>query len=262
MLRYVAIVESRMTSRRLPGKNMRLLAERPMVVQLLDRLSHSNCLSAVCLATSSDHSDDPLESVAHDSGVACHRGSLEDVLARVLGAAKFVGAEAIVEITGDCPLVCPEIIDAAIRRFEKGDADYLANMLDRLSFPIGFDVQIYRTELLEEVSTLTADLQDRVDVTPFIHRNGEKYKLLNTFAPVGLDRPHYRLCVDYLEDFQLISKIFEQLQSSSRCFNSSDVIEWLDANPDIARMNVNDHTSFGFPTSAGLALQEELSMND
>lgn len=233
-----------------------------MVAQLLDRLYHSSFLSAVCLATSSDPSDDPLQSVAQKAEVACYRGSLEDVLARVLGAAKSVDAEAIVEITGDCPLVCPKIIDAAIYRFEKGDSDYLANMLDRLSFPIGFDVQIYRTELLEEVSTLTADAQDRVDVTPFIHRNGDKYRLLNTFAPPSLDRPQYMLCVDYLEDFELISRIFQQLHSSDRCFSSSDVIEWLDANPDIARMNVKDHTSFGFPTSSGLALQEELSIND
>lgn len=261
-MRVVAIIQSRMSSRRLPGKNLRPIAGRPMLGRLVDRLKRARTLDAICLATSVDPSDDPLREFADAEGILCHRGSLEDVLDRVLGAARAVDAELLVEVTGDCPLIDPGIIDAAVERFLRGGVDYLINVLDRLSFPIGFDVQIYRRELLEEVARSTQDPYDRVNVTPYIYRHGEKYQVVNLLAPPALDRPRYRLCVDYAEDFEVISQIYAHLLPPREDFTAFDIVRFLDAHPAVAGLNVEREDAFTFPTSEGGIQHEVLEIEE
>jgi len=260
-MRVAAIIESRMTSRRLPGKNLRPIAGRPMLGRLIDRLKRAQTLDVICLATSVDPSDAPLEDFARSEGIARHRGSLEDVLDRVLSAAKSVRADLLVEVTGDCPLMDPGIIDAAVRRFQHGGVDYLINVLDKLSFPIGFDVQVYPVALLEEVARLTQDPEDRVNVTPFIYHNADRYRVVNLLAPPALDRPGYRLCVDYPEDFAIVSAIYEALLPVKPDFTAFDIVAFLDAHPELAAMNTALPGAFGFPVSRGGARHERLEIH-
>jgi spore coat polysaccharide biosynthesis protein SpsF len=260
-MRVAAIVESRMTSRRLPGKNLKPILGRPMVSRLMERLRRSALIDVVCLATSVDASDAPLETVAKAEGVACHRGSLEDVLDRVLAAARSVEADAIVEITGDCPLADPGIIDAAIRRYQRGDVDYVINVLDRLTFPVGFDVQVYGVSLLAEVARLASDPGDRVDVTPFIYHHADRYRVLNLLAPPELDRPQYRLCVDYPEDFEVVTAVYEALYPRTPAFTAFDMMAFLDAHPQIARRNTGREDAFGIPASVGPVHHEVMTLH-
>lgn len=259
-MRVVATVESRMRSSRLPGKNALPLLGRPMIARLFERLQQARTLDAICLATTSEAADDELERIARQAGVNVYRGSTDDVLGRVLGAANSVGGELLVEITGDCPLVDPRIIDAAVARYGRGDVDYVANVLDVLTFPVGFDVQVYSVALLDEVSRLTADPGDRVDVTPYIYRHPDRYRLLNLRAPADLDRPRYRVCVDYPEDLQVVSALFTALYPANVAFSARDIIARLDADPGLAAANTRRDGLFGCPSSGGRARQEVLDV--
>ena len=260
-MKVVAIVQSRMTSRRLPGKNLKPILGRPMLSRLLERLGRARRLDGICVATSTDPSDAVLEELAREDGVHCHRGSLEDVLDRVLGAARSVGAEVIVEITGDCPLADPDVIDAAVGRYLRGDVDYVANVLNRLTFPIGLDVQVYGVPLLEQISRLTSDPYDRVNVTPFVYHHPERYRLINLVAPPGLMRPAYRLCVDHPEDFAVVTTIYERLYPGHAAFSARDVIRLLDDDPALARRNTARPDAFECPSSPG-ELREEVMQLD
>ncbi len=204
-MRIVATVQSRMSSRRLPGKHLKPILGKPMLGRLLERLKRSKQVDVVCVATSVDSADEVLVDVARESGVKSYRGPLDDMLARLIGAAKSVGGSVIAQITGDCPLIDPKIVDGVIDRYRKGEYDYLSNMLDGLTFPVGFDVQVYSVALLEEVSRLACDPQVREHVTLFIYRNPQRYRLLNLRAPTELHRPRYRLCVDYEQDLEVVT---------------------------------------------------------
>lgn len=259
-MRVAAIIESRMTSKRLPGKNLKPILGQPMVCRLIERVRQAKTVNAICLATSDDPSDQPLEDIARQEGIACYRGSLEDVLDRVLKAAQSVRADMLVEITGDCPLMDPRILDAAVRRLAAGDVDYIINVLDKLSFPIGFDVQVYPVALLAEVARLTQDPYDRVNVTPYIYHHPERFRVLNLAAPPALDRPRYRLCVDHPDDFEVISDIFEALYPQNPAFSAFDIVRYLDARPELAQKNTWRADAFGFPSSGGKARQEIMQL--
>ena len=222
------IVEARMTSRRLKMKHLQELGGKPMIVQLLSRLARSRLASEICLATSNDKSDDILEDIASECGVNCFRGSLNDVLSRVNDAVKQCGTDLVVEITGDCPLSDPFLVDDAINIFNEYKFDYLANILDRLTFPAGFDLQIYGKDLLEEVERKATSDYDRENVTSYIYRNDDKYNLANLCAPAKLHRPQYWLCVDTQEDLDLIRKIWDNVSAKINGPSIGDIIAYLD----------------------------------
>jgi len=251
-----------MGSTRLPGKHMRPLRGRPMFARLLERLKRSRAADTICLATTNKSEDDLLEAWALESGVMCYRGSVDDVLGRVLGAARHCDADVIAEITGDCPLADPALIDQAIFRHDLGDADYVANILDRLTYPTGFDVQVYRTDLLAEVDGLCLDPDQRVDVTPYIYGHGDHYRLLNLEAPPELNRPEYRLCVDYPEDLAVISEIYDALHPTKAEFGALDIVAMLDARPELAQRNTLVSDAFACPDSGGAAVHERMPLPD
>ena len=49
-------------------------------------------------------------------------------MGRVIGAAKSINADVIVEITGDCPLIDPEIVEQTIKMYKFNKADYVSNI--------------------------------------------------------------------------------------------------------------------------------------
>lgn len=261
MTRVVALVESRMASTRLPAKNLRPILGKPMLARLLERLKRCRMVDEIGVATTREPADDALEALARAESVACYRGSVDDVLERTLEAATVMKADVIVEITGDCPLIDPAIADAAVRRYLKGGVDYVANVLDRLSFPVGFDVQVYSRTALAEVADLTDDPFERGNVTPFFYRNPQRYRLLNLFAPPALDRPKYLLCVDHPVDLDVVTAIYEALYPRHAAFDAFEIIRFLDGRKDLAERNIRPEDIDYPKTTDASAAQEELSFH-
>jgi spore coat polysaccharide biosynthesis protein SpsF len=259
-MRVAIIVESRLSSRRLPGKALRAIGGETMLGLLIERLKRARLAQVVCVATSTQAEDAAIAELARAKGVAAYRGALDDVLGRVLGAADSVAADLIVEITGDCPLADPLLIDQAIARFLAGGADYAANMLNRLSYPIGLDVQVYPRVLLAAVDRLCADAALRVDVTPYIYRHGERFRLLGLEAPAPLSRPRYRLCVDRQDDLDLVVEITNALGRTDPVFGAREIIGFLDAHPDLAGRNVHADDAFACPRTVGPCQTEVLPL--
>lgn len=110
-----------MTSSRLPGKVLRPLLGKPMLEMLMERVRGAWRLDRIGMATTINATDDPIESLARRLDMGCFRGSEEDALERVLQAARAERAEVIVELTGDCPLPDPGVIDATTGVHIEGD---------------------------------------------------------------------------------------------------------------------------------------------
>lgn len=234
--KIIATIEARMTSSRLPGKVLMEAVNKPMLELMIERLRRVPSLDAIAIATTVNAADDPIEDLAKRLSVGCYRGSEEDVLQRVLDTAQFYEADIIVQLTGDCPLIDPEIIEHTIQRYLQSNVDYAANTLTR-TYPIGMDTTVFATDILADVAGRTNDPTDREHVSLFIYRHPELYSLENYAAPRALTYPEMRLTLDTPEDLELIRAIFERLYPKNPEFTLNDILVFLDQNPEIVRMN-------------------------
>ena len=235
-MRTIATIEARMTSTRLPGKVLLPAHGAPMLARMVERLQCVPSLDGIVIATTVNAADDPIQALTEQLGVGCWRGSEDDVLMRVLDAARAFDAEVIVETTGDCPLIDPAIIEACIQRYRELGVDYLSNVLER-GFPIGMDTQVFATAILADVATRTHDRADHEHVSLYIYRHPELYRLANLAAPTQQRDPDLRLTLDTPQDYDLINRIFGALLPVKPDFSLDDVLALLAANPHWRRIN-------------------------
>lgn len=237
-MKTVATIEARMTSSRLPGKILRPIMGRPMLELLIERLSRAKCVDQIVVATTINPTDDVTEALARKLGVGCFRGSEDDVLDRVLRAARSAQADTIVEITGDCPLIDPAVIDKIFEAYLTHKVDYASNNLNR-TYPLGLDTQVFAFKVLEEVASLTDDPADHEHVSLYIYEHPERYTLHNVESGLPERYEQIRLTVDTPEDFALITAIYEALYPANPEFALADVLSLLDSRPELAAMNTH-----------------------
>lgn len=235
-MKTVAIIEARMTSTRLPGKILMPVLGKPLLELLVERLKRASSLDQIIVATTTNATDDIVEDLTKKLGIGCFRGSEEDVLDRVLRAAHAFQADIIVEITGDCPLVDPLIVDNVVITYKKGQYDYVSTAIKR-TYPRGLDTGAFSTNVLENVARLTDDPVDHEHVTLYIYEHPDIFSLFNIESHLPERQWNYRLTVDTNEDFVLIKSIYEILYPINPAFSFLDVLALLDNRPDLRKLN-------------------------
>jgi spore coat polysaccharide biosynthesis protein SpsF len=235
-MKIVATIEARMTSSRLPGKVMLPALGRPMLAHLTSRLKTVQSIDEIVLATTVNATDDVLAEFAEKDGIKVFRGSEEDVMARVIGAAESAQADVVVEITGDCPIIDPDLIEQTIRVFKRNNAVYCANSFIS-SYPDGMDTQVITLEALKKSFSMTADPQDREHVSRHIVNNPQLFPHVYLVAPPSLHWPGLGLTLDEPADYELIRTLIENLGKDNLLFGCGDVIRFLRANPQVLKIN-------------------------
>lgn len=225
-----------MRSTRLPGKVLADAVGKPMLELMIERLKRVKSAENIVVATTTHPADDPIVGLAERLGVGHYRGSENDVLARVLEAARAHRIDVIVETTGDCPLIDPAIIEDVIRAYRETGVDYASNILER-TFPIGMDAQVFSTEVLADVARRTSDPVDREHVSVYIYHHPELYRLLNLPAPPALTRPEWRLTLDTAEDLALIREVFAELYPKNPEFSLGDIFALFQRRPELPAIN-------------------------
>lgn len=209
-MRICAVVQARVSSSRFPGKVLAPLRGRPLAVYILERLARSKKLGAVILATSTSPDDDALAAAVEGAGFRVYRGSLDDVLTRFTEAARAVEAEAVVRVTGDCPLLDVEVLDAMLDTFAKGELDYFSNVSPP-TFPDGLDLEIVTLDALSIAQREARPGHQREHVTPFFRDHPQRFRLGNHVNPVA-DESMHRWTVDVPDDLALVAALVEASQ--------------------------------------------------
>ena len=235
-MKIVATIEARMTSSRLPGKVLLPAAGMPMLSHLIRRLRAVPSIDEIILATTTNTTDDLLVDFAGKIGISCFRGSEYDVMTRVIGAADSAHAELVVEITGDCPIIDPEIVEQTIQMFHANKAEYVSNAHIR-SFPDGMDTQVFLLKTLKRSAKMTKDKLDHEHVTLHIRNNPDLFSHIHLVAPPELYWPELGLTLDEQDDYELLTKIIEHFESSNPLFSCSDVIKLLRQKPEWIAIN-------------------------
>lgn len=240
-MKYVATIEARMTSSRLPGKVMMQAAGRPMIQHLVDRLKSVDSINDIIIATTRNAEDDVIEEFSDSHDVRCYRGSEDDVMDRVLSAASSCKADVVVEITGDCPIIDPRIIQQSVQIFKHNECDYASNVIIR-SYPDGMDTQVFWLDVLKRSESMTNDKLDREHVSLHIRNNPNIFKQINLIAPPDQYWPELGLTLDEYRDYNLLKKIIEHYADYNYFFSCSEVVsllkdklEWVSINRGIIR---------------------------
>jgi spore coat polysaccharide biosynthesis protein SpsF len=221
----VVIVQARMSSSRFPGKVLEELGGLPMIVFMTRRVRRARRIDRLVVATSTDHSDEPLATALADHGIECFRGSLDDVLDRYYQAALGVGATHVVRLTGDCPLMDAELVDTALAELERGGHDYVSN-LDPPTFPDGLSVEAFTMDALERAWREARLASEREHVTPWMRKpaNGmRRHKMVE--SP---DRSDLRWTVDYPDDLEHVRALVAAVADRAE-FDRHDLYRAIDA---------------------------------
>lgn len=227
-----------MGSKRLPGKVLLKAAGKPMLEHLVARIKLVSSIQNIVIATTDNTQDDVLCDLGSRLGIAIFRGSEKDVMSRVIGAAQSVNGEIVVEITGDCPLIDPRIVELAIRTFLANRAIYVSNAHVR-SYPDGMDVQVYPLSALQKSSAMTCHPLDREHVTLHMRNHPDLFPPLHLVAPPECHWPELGLTLDEKEDFALLSKIIEFFDKSNPSFSCHEIINLLKTYPELVAINQN-----------------------
>ncbi len=231
-MKIVAIVQARMGSTRLPNKVMKPINGIPMIELLLNRLSRSKELNQIIVATSIDERNIPLVKHVMSCGYYCEQGDETNVLERYINAAKKHQTDIIVRITGDCPLVDPELVDECIRRFKIEEVDYFSNV-SPATYPDGLDIEVFTLAALEKAILESQDSFDYEHVTPYIIKTDRfnKASMIN-----DEDLSGFRWTVDELDDFRVINDVFTHF-SPDIYFSWQQVLELQYSNPLMFKAN-------------------------
>ena len=241
-MKVVAIVQARIGSTRLPGKVLKEVAGRPMLEHVINRLKQAKTLDEILVATSVNERDKPIIELSKRLRIGCFAGSEENVLDRFLKAAEQARADVIVRVTADCPLIDTNTVDKIVRRHLQSSVDYTRTLIDETnskSFPRGLDTEVFSAKVLRRVHKLANKPYEREHVTVFIYEHPELFRMETVEAEDDLQRPKYRLTVDTEEDFKLIKQIYGQLYKPNEIIDIKDVIELLDRNPNLRRINAH-----------------------
>jgi spore coat polysaccharide biosynthesis protein SpsF len=230
-MKTVIIVQARMTSTRLPGKVMKPVLGKPLLQYQIERLQRVKLADETVIATTTNKTDEPIIDLCNTLSVAHFCGSEEDVLARYYDAATKHQADAVIRVTSDCPLIDPQVINQVIDYYlqNQSNYDYVSNSIKR-TYPRGMDTEVFSFSVLQQAFLEATAPPDREHVTPFIHRQPERYHLGHvTYIE---DCSHYRWTVDTPEDFELIQKIIQAVYPTQPSFTLEDCLRWLRKYPD------------------------------
>ena len=238
--KIIAVVQARMDSSRLPGKSLLKIGNWAIIELVMERIKQSSEIDDVVLATSINPKDDVLADYIQNKGFKVFRGSEEDVLSRFYNSVKNFKPDAVLRVTGDCPLISPKLIDMSVKKFNEMNVDYFSLAIGETkerAFPRGFDVEIASFAALTEAMNEAEEKYEREHVMPFLYTNEDRYTTYYLEPPQEHSRPGYRLCVDTQEDYETILKIYTNFQEKLINTDFVEIISFLDDNPEVAKSN-------------------------
>ncbi len=240
----IAIIQARMGSTRLPGKVLADLSGKTILWHVVSRVRHVRAVDRIVVATTLGASDDKIVRWCDDEGVACFRGSSEDVLDRYYRAALEYDAATIVRITSDCPLLDPSLVDMAIAKFQAGGYDHVSV---GGNYPDGLDTEVFSFAALASAWKEAVLGSEREHVTPFIWKQPERFRLFGFSAQE--DYRAMRWTVDDERDLRFVRAVSDGLGRRDKPFGMQEILDYLKLHPQLLEINGGTMRNEGYAKS-------------
>ena len=232
------IVEARSNSSRLPNKHFLKILKKTMLEHLVFRLKKISNVDLIIIATTKNNVDDKICDLAKNINVKFFRGSENNVTQRVLKAAQKFKLDIICEITGDCPIIDPFLVEQLIDTFliNSNKIDYASN--SQLGLPNGMGCQVFSREILQKSYKNISKLDEFEHVTLNIRRNPNKYNQIYILPPKELSWNKLGVTLDEQSDYELLKKIIKNFKNNP-LFTCKEVIELLKKKKNWLKINLN-----------------------
>jgi glutamate-1-semialdehyde 2,1-aminomutase len=247
--KIVAVVQARMGSSRLPGKVMMDLNGSSCIEVLLKRLSKSRLIDEIVVATSKELNNRILINHIEKLGFKVFVGSENDVLQRYVDAAEQAEADIVIRITGDCPLIDPDLVDQFIEHFLESEVDYLSDQ-DPPTFPDGLDTEVFTFEALKQANSYAVSNFEREHVTPYLRKDASIRRGKHC-APTN--QSFRRWTVDELADLIVVRNVIRHF-APSLDFGWQQIMEFQDKNSHLFDSNQEIVRNEGAVIGAGQKL--------
>jgi len=234
MIKTLVILQARYNSSRLPGKVLKPILGQAMLAHQITRIEHATLVDKIIVATSNMNNDDEIAKLCTKLEVDCYRGELNDVLDRFYQASREINPINIIRLTGDCPLIDPDIIDKVIKLHLNDDFDYTSNS-NPPTLPDGLDVEVFSFKALEKAWIHAKKQSDREHVTSFIRNNPDIFSCQN--FEYDRDLSHLRWTVDEPEDFLFVNEVYRALYDDNPKFDLKDILLLIEENPSLTTIN-------------------------
>ncbi len=236
--RVVAIVQARMGSTRLPGKVLRDIAGRPLLWHIVHRLRSCRTLDAIAVATTNNPRDDAIENFCREEGIACVRGSEDNVLARFVQAASATNADIIVRVCSDAPFIDAPFIDRLVQRLIHEDGDYV---IPDPSSPCAHQgVDPFSRRALEKLAReVPDDAIAREHVTGYFKLHPDFARVVHAPADARLAHASARLTIDTPDDLAFAEALHDRLSAKAGEASLADLLLLLEREPHLKAMNAH-----------------------
>lgn len=244
-----AFVQARMGSTRLPGKVLKEICGKPLLELELERIQESSKIDKIIVTTTINKEDDSIIGFCEKKNIDHYRGSESDVLDRYYQTSKYYGVnknDIIVRLTGDCPLIDPNVIDEVIELFMNSKTDYASN-IEPPTYPDGLDVEVFGFSVLKKAWEEAQLPSEREHVTPYIRNNPNLFKKVNLKNKNDLS--DYRWTVDEKEDYKFVKKIYNKLYKEDKYFSTEQIIDFIKSQPNIVKINEKFERNEGYNDS-------------
>jgi spore coat polysaccharide biosynthesis protein SpsF len=238
-MKILTVIQARRGSSRLPDKVLKPVLGAPILLRMIERVKASRLHGSLVVATTQEEKDDIICQLCKENHIEFFRGHSTDLLDRHYEAARLFGADAVVKIPSDCPLIDPRIIDEVLQYYisHSDHFDYISN-LHPATWPDGNDVEVMSFDTLHTAWKKASRDFEREHTTPYIWENPSEFRIGSVIWNTGKDySTSHRWTLDYPEDLAFIQRVYEELYPTNQQFTMEDILNLLEQKPDIADIN-------------------------
>jgi spore coat polysaccharide biosynthesis protein SpsF len=214
-----AIIFSRFSSQRLPGKALMDISGRSLLGRVIDRTREIQGIHKIIIATSTDVEDDQIENFSKKENIEIYRGSLDDVASRALDTCVKYNLDKFVRICGDRPFFSPNLISKLIELSNSSNFEIITTTFPR-TYPPGLTCEILNTKTLMNSIDLIKNTDDKEHVTSYFYKHPDKYSIKNFYPNEDLKFDEINLCVDTQRDLERAIWIANQIDKKELSYDN------------------------------------------
>ncbi|AEA34607.1 cytidylyltransferase domain-containing protein [Hippea maritima] len=242
--RVVAFIVARLSSSRLPRKQLKKIGSRRLLDWTIDSVKKSRYVDDIVIATTQEEDNKPLIDIAkeHRIDIFLYDGDINDVVGRLTKAAGVYKAGIPILISGDCPLIWSPSLDKLIEKIlSDKDLDFVGFCPKDKKPIIHEGMGVFRRKCWELANKLSDKPNLREHQFPIVGLRPDLFKVGCVYDDEIFYKVKHRVSVDTLADLEFMNTVYNELEKKNEEFNMLNLVSLLLEKPYLMDINRDVH---------------------